>query len=75
MFGWYSPREPASLAFDCEQGDLFYSAWAPRRKLRWLLKLMQLKGKGRIWKKMKLNGPGREKLGQGRNSWQCAKHT
>ena len=50
IFGWYSPREPASLACDCEQGDLFYSAWAPRGKLRWL-KLMQLKGKGRIWKK------------------------
>ena len=33
-----------------------------------------VKNNQRIWEKMKVNGPGAQKLGQGRNCWQRAKH-
>ena len=68
---WKFYRLGQGRGYNYEHGDLFHSA-SPCRKLR-QPKLAQLKSRERIWKIMKLNGPGRLKL-QGKNSWQRAKH-
>ena len=50
---------------DYEQCDLFYFAGYRGNLLQ--PRLTQLKSMERIWEKIKMNGPGKRKLGQGRN--------
>ena len=57
---------PSPTACDDEHGDLFYPAGQ---------QLGVFKCRERFLRdKMQLSGPGRQKLKQGRNSWQRAKH-
>ena len=67
------PTMGACSNCDYEQGPCFIPLGHTRNKLH-KPKPVQLKSRKWIWKKIKVNRPGRRKLGQGRNSWQWAKH-
>ena len=62
--GWRETREPASMGCNKVHSDLFYSA---RQHGTSLARTNTVKKQEENLGEMKVNGPGRSKLGQGRN--------